>query len=388
MKLKEMTIEQLLERRAAIAVELENDDADLNALSEEARAITAEIESRRAAEAQREEIRKMVANGAGEPVARIPVRENEREQRARALKETGRMTASVEETRAILISSETLATPTQVSDIHDAAESDPSSLLQYVLVEDCEGMGSDKVPYEVESAGAAADQTEGSEAVTKEPTFDYVTITPTSVACKAQISKQTRKQTPLKYEAKVRESAGKSLRKAAVNKLVAALKASTLTQEYVAEVSSSKGAITENTLSELYLSYLGEGVPTLLLTRADLQAFGKVRGTNEKKRLYTIRYGENPNVGTIEEDGIACRFIVIDALTSCAGTAQTAAKQKTMFFGDMKTLKLDLFSKMDIEVSHDFAITSLMDTIVGDTEIGCDVVAKNTIIAVTIPASA
>lgn len=187
---KEAGQDAVLERRAAIAVELENDDADLNALSEEARAITAEIESRRAAEAQREEIRKMVANGAGEPVARIPVRENEREQRARALKETGRMTASVEETRAILISSGNLATPTDVSGINDAAEEDPSSLLNHVWVENCEGMGADKVAYVVESAAAADDQTEGSEATTKEPTFGYVTITPTSVACKAQISKR------------------------------------------------------------------------------------------------------------------------------------------------------------------------------------------------------
>lgn len=389
MNLKEMTIEQLLERRAAIAEDGEKEDADLKALLEEARKINEEIETRRNVEAQKEEIRKLVAAGAGEQVrGGTRTETNPREQRAKKLQETGKMTLAAEETRAILISSEDLATPTKVSGINDAAESDPSSLLNYVLVENCEGMGADKVAYEVASAEAAADQTEGQEAATKEPVFDYVTITPESIACKAQISKQARKQTPLLYEQKVRTNTQKSLKKAAVNKLVAALKASELTMELTAELSGSNGKITENTLSDLYLNYLGDGTPTLLLNRSDLKAFGKIRGTNEKKRLYKITYDTgNPNTGIIEEDGIACRFIVVDSLTSCDGTAKGAAKQKTMFFGDLKTLKLDLFSAMEIEVSHDYAITSLMDTIVGDAEVGCDVVAKNTIIAVTIPAA-
>lgn len=66
MEIKDMTIEQLEERRTAIAAEIEAPDADLDALENEARAIKEEIESRKAAEAKKAEIRSAVANGAGE----------------------------------------------------------------------------------------------------------------------------------------------------------------------------------------------------------------------------------------------------------------------------------------------------------------------------------
>ena len=62
------TIEELLERRAQIAVECETDGADLNALEEEVRNINAELERRKAVEAERAEIREQVANGDGETI--------------------------------------------------------------------------------------------------------------------------------------------------------------------------------------------------------------------------------------------------------------------------------------------------------------------------------
>lgn len=71
MDFKEMTIEQLEERKAAIPTELDNEDVDLNALEEEVKGINAELESRKEAEAKRVEIRAEVAKGEGEVVAKI-----------------------------------------------------------------------------------------------------------------------------------------------------------------------------------------------------------------------------------------------------------------------------------------------------------------------------
>lgn len=65
MDFKTMTIEELEARRQAIAAELDNDDADLNALEEEVRGINEELEARKAAETKRAEIRANVAKGAG-----------------------------------------------------------------------------------------------------------------------------------------------------------------------------------------------------------------------------------------------------------------------------------------------------------------------------------
>lgn len=72
MELKEMTIDQLEERQAAIAAELDAPEADLDALESEARAINEEKESRKQAEAQKAEIRAAVAAGAGEVTETIP----------------------------------------------------------------------------------------------------------------------------------------------------------------------------------------------------------------------------------------------------------------------------------------------------------------------------
>jgi len=66
MDFKNMTIEELNERRAQIATEVEKPEADLDALQKEARAINEEIETRKANEAAKNEIRKAVANGSGE----------------------------------------------------------------------------------------------------------------------------------------------------------------------------------------------------------------------------------------------------------------------------------------------------------------------------------
>lgn len=71
MNLKEMTIKQLEERRAAIAEEILKDDADLDALETEVRDINAELEARKASEAQRNEIRRLVADGSGRVVGTV-----------------------------------------------------------------------------------------------------------------------------------------------------------------------------------------------------------------------------------------------------------------------------------------------------------------------------
>lgn len=85
-ELKKRTDAELYERRGALAAEAETPDADLDAIETEMKAINAELEQRRAAkqaeedalraaeedrraeEAKRAEMRKLVAEGAGEPI--------------------------------------------------------------------------------------------------------------------------------------------------------------------------------------------------------------------------------------------------------------------------------------------------------------------------------
>lgn len=89
MELKEMSIEQLEERKAAIVAELDAPEADLDALQEEARSIKEEIETRKETEAKKAEIRQNVAMGEGTVVHEFAQAEertemNEREIRSSA----------------------------------------------------------------------------------------------------------------------------------------------------------------------------------------------------------------------------------------------------------------------------------------------------------------
>lgn len=78
MELKEMTVEQLEERKSAIVAELDNEGADLDALEAEVRSIKEELESRANEEAQKVEIRKAVADIKA-PVVMEKVEEEKRE---------------------------------------------------------------------------------------------------------------------------------------------------------------------------------------------------------------------------------------------------------------------------------------------------------------------
>lgn len=69
MEIKEMNIEELEARKLEIVNELETDGADLDALEAETKAINAELETRKAEEAKKEEVRQAVTEGAGAVVA-------------------------------------------------------------------------------------------------------------------------------------------------------------------------------------------------------------------------------------------------------------------------------------------------------------------------------
>lgn len=188
MNFKDMTTEQLLERRSAIATEIEAPDADLNALEAEARAINEELEARRAAAAQRENVRGMVAQGAGTVIASAP-----QEQRTVQTDEEVRASARYcdawknyiingdpSECRSLLTAnaSGTVPVPTILeSGIQTAWENDPiMSRVRRTYIR-----GNLKVAFELSADGAYV-HTEGTTAPTEESlTLGIVELIPANV---------------------------------------------------------------------------------------------------------------------------------------------------------------------------------------------------------------
>lgn len=385
---KEKRNSELEELKARLeALEAKNneseDEAELKATSDEIDAIKAQIAEKQAEIAELEaQLAELDQPKEGESTEgrknmnhmkkeeRKNMNIQEREERAKKFVETRKTNFATEEMRSVLVSSGKIATPTEVDGINGNGFAKVSSILDLIKVVNCEGMGSNKVAYEVTDAEADA-QTEGGSAKSSDPTFDFVTITPTSVAVLSSISKQAKKQSPLQYEAKVKESAMIGLRKKASALVTSAVLASDLL------ATMTVTALDQNAIRDIVLNYGGdegvEGSAYLFLNKADLMTLGKVRGTQEKKAVFEIIPDENPNTGTIKDGGTVVKYCLNKNLT--AGT---------MLYGQPKNIELDLFSNYEIAVSEDFYFDKLMDAIRGDVELGAGVVAKDGLIKITV----
>lgn len=71
----DLSIEQMEERAKALNEQQKEQDADLTAIEEELRAIATEMETRKAEEAKKVEIRKAVAEGEGKTIEKLPTEE-------------------------------------------------------------------------------------------------------------------------------------------------------------------------------------------------------------------------------------------------------------------------------------------------------------------------
>lgn len=294
----------------------------------------------------------------------------ERNENAKRFAETRRASYGAEETRSVLVSSGSIATPTEVSGINENGFAGVSSIIDLVKVVNCEGMGKNRVAYTKTDAAAAA-QTEGGAAGGTGTAFGFVDISAESIAVLDAISKQTKKQSPLQYEAKVKEKAMLALRKKAAEIVTEKVVASALV------ATQSVTALNETAIRDIVLNYGGDegvdGAAYLFLNKADLITLGKVRGTTEKKAVFEIIPDANPNTGTIKDGGTIVKYCLNRNLAV-----------GTMLYGNPQNIELDLFSNYEIAVSEDFYFDKLMDAIRGDVELGADVVAYHGMVKVTV----
>lgn len=297
------------------------------------------------------------------------------ETRAKEFAANNRMVIGHEETRSVLVSSGKIATPTGVSGINDAFNN-VSSIVDQVKVEDCTGMGSNKVAY-VKKRATADVTAEGADYNESELEFDFVTISPSTVTTIAYLSKQVQKQSPLAYAAKVRECSLNALRAKTGHIIVSKILNSALVVN-----KTDITAIDEFALRKIALAYGGNenvvGNAVLYLNKEDLISFGDVRGKNEKKSTFEIIPNkENPNTGVIQDGGLSVSYSIHSGLT-----------KGTMLYGQPKNCEMDLFSDYEISVSDDFKFGQGLIAVRGDVEMGADVVAAEGFIKVVITPAA
>lgn len=299
MELKEITIEQLMERRSAIAVEAEAPEANLDALEAEVKSINEELETRKAEEEKRNDIRAAVASGAGETT--MPIIEEEKrtmtDMEIRNSKEYINAFAEYiksgddTECRALLSenASGTVAVPELVWDIVKNAwerEGIMSRVRKAYL------KGNLKVGFEL-SADPAYIHTEGSGAVTTENlVLGTVSIVPESIKKSIQISDEA---LDLRGEAFLQwvydELAYRIAKKAAdtlVAKIVAAGTASTSTAVGVPAVTAT--TVSMGTIAGAIAQLSDEAAnPVIIMNKLTYPVFKSVQ--------YANGYGADPFEG-------------------------------------------------------------------------------------------
>lgn len=186
MEFANKTVEELEARKLAIASEMDAEGADLDALTDEVRRINAEMETRKAAEAKKAEIRKAVAAGKGQVIESAPKTERKSNEEIRSSEAYINAfanyikTGNDKECRSLLTEnvSGQLPVPTFLDNIiRTAWEKD--DILSRVRRTDIRG--NLRVPFEL-SASDAYVHTEGTAAVTEESlTFGVVTMTPANI---------------------------------------------------------------------------------------------------------------------------------------------------------------------------------------------------------------
>lgn len=319
-------------------------------------------------------------------------KQNEVEARAKKLAETNRMTLSNKEARAsILVSGGSIAQPVGVGGINGLLPQ-VSSIVDMVKIVDASNMGGGyKIAYQITDAEAAT-KTEGSAATESEPTFGVLTVTATDKALVSYISNKVRKQTPLTYEQKVRDSAMTALRKAASQMIVSALESSTIAETLDIGVTSTKGVLDAGFLRKITLSYGGDeavmGGAVLMLNKLDLIALGDIRGTNEKLPVYKITPSTtDPNTGMIEDGGLAVRYVINDNCKALSGTTQTSAAIKGIFYGAPQAIELAMFSDYEIATSEDYKFAEDMLAVRGTASMGAAMGVYHGFVVAQIPAN-
>ena len=185
-----MTVEQLEERKAAIASEIDSPEADLTALEDEVRGINAELEARRNAEAKRAEIRAAVAQGEGVTIQKINTTEERKTMTNAEVRSTHEYnvayanyikTGDDAECRALLTEnvSGTVPVATYVEGrVRTAWDRDGiTSRVRKTFLK-----GNVKIGYEISASGAIVHTEAANTAVTEETlTLGIVTLVPQSI---------------------------------------------------------------------------------------------------------------------------------------------------------------------------------------------------------------
>ena len=343
------------------------------------------------------------------------VEKDKAEERGSALMKGEKVTFSVPEVRkalwgvnkSITLGTGTLVQPTGAgANIRDNLETTVSSIVDQVQVQDLEGMGSLLEPYvitESDAKGGKVTTNAGTaRTASADPTFGVSKIAPYELNVTNYVDRNISRLSPANYYVKIYGMAMRAMRRKLAELIVNGDGQSAPDMYGMKNAKNQAGgaifatenltAINENTLDLLFYAYGGDeeiaGNARLFLNKADLKAFGQIRGTADKNRVYKIHPDAgNPNIGMIEDGGNFVPYTIVSALTALSGSTAGSSAIQTMLYGSPMNYLLGLFGGYSIRVDESVKAVERMYTILGDAMVGGNLVVHNGMVVGTLAAT-
>lgn len=327
-------------------------------------------------------------------------------ERGNALMKGGQVAFSTGELRkAITLATGTLVQPTGVgTDVRDIIGSAVSSIVDQVGVIDLAGMGAYQEPYTITeleaSANTVASKAGQARPTSADPTFGVAEIKPYELSITSYVDRNLSRLTPANYYQKIYSMAMRALRRKLASLIVNGDSESSHVMYGLKNATNKAGSpiyatvdvdkVDEHLLDTLYFSYgtddAIEANARLFLTKADLKAIGQLRGTNEKRRLFSVEPDMgNPNTGLIRDGGVVIPYTIASDLTSLSATTAGSSPIQTMCYGSPANYLLGLFGDFSIRVDESFKADARLLTILGDAMVGGNLVADKGMVVATVP---
>ena len=364
---------------ASAAIETNNHDAYSSAM-ERVTNINADIERCRNLIAEQERNVILSAPSAAETT-------DMRNERAEALRRGDSITLTQNEIirslRNITLASGPITQPTgSGTEIHDNIGA--CSVLDLVTVQDMTGLSMWEEPYAISDptpqVQTVAANT-GSARTASDPTFGVSQVKPYEVTTTSYVDRNIARLSPAQYAQKIETMALRALR----NKISALCLLGDAESTHVMYgmangtnkagasivAASAASAIDVDLLQTLYFEYgddltIGANARAFMSKKV-LAIIGKLRGTNEKKRLFDVTpTAGDANQGMISDGGIFLPYSLNGGLSS--------GSTETIIYGDPANYLLGLFGDYTVRLDESYKAGERLLTVLGDAMVGGNVV--------------
>ena len=296
----------------------------------------------------------------------------------------------------VTVSTGAIVQPTGASSaINDPLGNVVSSIVDLVRVEDLSNMGGYEEAYvkseTVANGGKVSALSGTARAASTDPSFGVAAIKPYEVNVTQFVDRNIARLSPANYYAKVQGMAMRALRRKLAALIVNGDGQATPDMFGITNAKNKAGeaiyatttltAMDENVLDTLYYAYGSDAAlgpnARLLLTKKELQSIGKLRGANEKRRLFTITPTPgDATSGTIVDGGLVLPYTIVPDLSS------------KMAYGDPVNYLLGLFGDYSVRVDESVKAVERMHTILGDVFVGGNLTVDKGFVVAGVPTAA